>query len=58
MEERRMETKLTKTEARNLADFIEVNIFEYIEDAEIDNIGWLEDMISIFKKCKKIAGDE
>lgn len=46
---------LTQTEARNIADFIEINIFGYIRDDEaIDNIAWLADMIHVYEKCREM----
>ena len=45
--------ELTKEEAEVLVDFIELNIFDIIRnDEEIDNMAWLEAVVSIYKKCK------
>lgn len=45
---------LTESQCRNLCDFIELNIFDYIRnDADIDNIDWLVDMMEIYQKLKK-----
>ena len=42
---------LTITQAKNLAEFIEMNIFDVIRnDTEIDGIGWLCDMCDIYRK--------
>ena len=50
---------LTESQCRNLCDFIEVNIFEYIRnDTEIDNIGWLIDMMETYKKLKGGGTDD
>lgn len=44
---------LTESQCKNLCDFIEVNIFEYIRsDTEIDNINWLIDMMKAYQKLK------
>lgn len=44
---------LTESQCRNLCDFIEVNIFENIrDDTEIDNIGWLIEIIGAYQKLK------
>ena len=44
---------LTESQCKNLCDFIEVNIFEYIRnDTEIDNINWLIDMMETYQKLK------
>ena len=45
---------LTESQCKNLCDFIEVNIFEYIRnDTDIDNIDWLIDMMEAYQKLKK-----
>ena len=44
---------LTESQCKNLYDFIELNIFEYIRnDKDIDNIDWLVDMIGAYQKLK------
>lgn len=44
---------LTESQYKNLCDFIEVNIFEYIRnDTDIDNINWLIDMLKVYQKLK------
>ncbi len=49
----RMIIDLTESQCKNLCDFIEVNIFEYIRnDTEIDNIDWIVDMMEAYKKLK------
>ena len=54
-----MKIDLTESQCRNLCDFIELNIFEYIRnDTEIDNIGWLIDMMETYQKLKGGATDE
>lgn len=44
---------LTKSQCTNLADFIEMNIFQNIrDDIEIDNMDWLIDMVDAYKKLR------
>jgi hypothetical protein len=44
---------LKPSECKQLADFIEYNIFDVIRnDTDIDNIGWLECMMSTYKKLR------
>ena len=44
---------LTESQCKNLCDFIEVNIFENIRnDTDIDNIGWLIEIIEAYQKLK------
>ena len=44
---------LTKNQCRDLADFIEYNIFYVIrDDTGIDNIGWLIDIVDAYKKLR------
>ena len=45
---------LTESQCTNLADFIEMNIFQNIrDDVDIDNIEWLIDMVDAYKKLKE-----
>ena len=45
---------LTESKCKNLCDFIEVNIFDYIRnDTDIDNIDWLVDMMDTYQQLKK-----
>ena len=45
---------LTKSQCENLADFIQDNIFQAIrDDAEIDNMDWLIDMVDAYKKLRE-----
>ena len=49
----RMIIDLTESQCRNLCEFIEINIFEYIRnDTDIDNINWLIDMMETYQKLK------
>ena len=42
---------LTQSQCKNIAEFIEFNIFEVIRnDVDIDNINWLIDMAEAYKK--------
>nr|DAU29331.1 MAG TPA: hypothetical protein [Caudoviricetes sp.] len=51
--------ELTKSEASSLMDFIEFNIFNAIRnDEEIDSVTWLENMMSIYRKCKEVQNEE
>ena len=44
---------LTESQCKNLCDFIEFNIFEYIRnDKDIDNIDWLVNMMEAYQKLK------
>ena len=50
--------ELTKDEKENLADFIELYLFDAIrEDESIDNILWLCNMCSAYVKLKEGEGD-
>lgn len=43
--------KITKEEARQLCEFMELNMIPYIQnDKDIDNMTWLVLMVSLFKK--------
>lgn len=47
---------LTKSQCENLADFIEINIFQNIrDDTDIDNMDWLIDMVDAYKKFREAA---
>ena len=49
-----MIVELTKSQCENLAEFIELNLFRVIRlDDEIDNISWLEDMITAKKELEQ-----
>lgn len=58
MAEKRFTFKFSEGEVTALIDFFETNLLEEIRnDMEIDNINWLCDMTSIYKKLKE-AGVE
>lgn len=43
--------ELTKSQCKNIAEFIEFGIFDEIRNNEdIDNINWLVDMMDAYKK--------
>ena len=46
------EIKLTKGEAESLLDFLEYHLIDCIRaDEECDNLGYIENLISIWRKC-------
>lgn len=54
-----MKVELTANQCRNVAEFIEHNIFDEIRnDVGIDNIEWLRDMLDAHKVLQEAAGDE
>ena len=54
MEEKVYDVTLTESNIRNLADFIEVNLFDIIrKDEDIDNILWLNDMCEAYTKLRE-----
>jgi hypothetical protein len=58
---RRMQMKidLTKGQCVNLAEFIEMHIFEAIRsDVDIDNIEWLRDMLDAQKTFSEAGKEE
>lgn len=53
-----MKVELTKSQCTNLADFIEIYIFQAIrDDPDMDNIEYLRDMLDAEKALRK-AVDE
>ena len=54
--------EITKDEAESLADLIDMNIFDMNifdiirNDADVDSIEWLENIMAVYKKCK--AGEQ
>lgn len=51
------EPLLSKSEASNLAEFIEINLLDIIRNNDdIDNIGWLRSMLSAYDKLKEYSG--
>lgn len=48
--------KLTKSQCMNVAEFIEMHLYDAIRsDVDIDNIGWLEDMIGSMRTLEEAA---
>lgn len=46
--------ELTRDEAIGLVDFFEITLFDAIRnDPDIDGVGWLCNMMMIYKKCKE-----
>lgn len=53
-----MKVELTKSQCNNVADFIEIYIFQAIrDDTDMDNIEYLRDMLDAEKALRK-AVDE
>ena len=55
--------ELTDSEASSLLDFLDLGFIQYIkEDTDVDSMLWLDNMMSIWRKCggrKQYAdGDE
>ena len=54
-----MKVELTKDQCKNVAEFIEHNIFDEIRnDVDIDNIEWLRDMLDAHKVLQEYGKDE
>lgn len=48
--------KLTNDEAESLMDWLDTNFIESIKaDPDCDNMEWLCNMVSIYKKCKEVV---
>ena len=51
-----MKIEFSETQCENLAEFIELNIFDMIRNDDcIDGIGWLADMMDTYTKLKSAA---
>lgn len=51
--------EITKDEAESLVDLIECNLFNIIRnDLDIDNMNWLCNICSVFKKLQKDGESE
>ena len=49
---------LTKSQCKNVADFIEFGLIEYIRnDTDLDNVLWIADMIEAWKILGKAGGE-
>ena len=54
-----MNVELTKSQCTNVADFIEIYIFQAIrDDTEMDNINYLRDMLDAEKALRKAVEDD
>lgn len=46
--------ELTRDEAIGLVDFLDITLFDAIRnDPDIDGMGWLCNMMMVYKKCKE-----
>ena len=53
MAEKTLVISFTKSQCKNLADFIEFNLLSAIrEDEDIDNILWVSDMCESYRKLR------
>ena len=49
-----MKVELTKSQVRNLAEFIEYNILDVVRnDTDIENVDWLVEMCEAYKILKQ-----
>ena len=49
--------QLTKSQCRNVAEFIEFGLIDHIRnDTELDNVRWIADMIEAWKTMDKEGG--
>lgn len=54
-----MKVELTKSQCKNLADFLEFNLIESIRnDTDIDNICYLSDMCKAYDILREVEGNE
>lgn len=45
---------LTRAQCMNVAEFIEIHLLDSIRsDPDIDNVGWVEDMIGAMRKLEE-----
>ena len=50
-------TELTKDEAYVLAEFIDMNFFEFLRNnVDVDSMQWLKNMIHAYEKLCKFSG--
>ena len=53
---------LTKDEAENIAEMIELNFYRYVKEMyeidAVDNIGWAESILSGWRKLERMAKDD
>ena len=51
--------QLTKSQCRNVAEFIELNLIHHIQnDPDIDNVGWIKDMVDAMSILERAEQDE
>lgn len=51
--------RLTKSQCANVADFIDLHLIDTIrQDADIDNVGWIEDMIGAMRALEEAGKDD
>ena len=56
-----MMVELTESEASSLCDYLELNFIQNVrDDTDIDSMLWLDNMMSIWRKCggRKQYADE
>ena len=54
MSDETITVQLTKSQCKNVADFIEFGLIEYIRnDPDLDNVLWIADMIEAWKTLGK-----
>lgn len=50
--------RLTKSQCRNVADFLEFGLIDYIRnDPDLDNVRWVADMVDAFRILEKAGGE-
>ena len=58
MSDETITVQLTKSQCRNVADFIEFGLIDHIRnDPDLDNIRWVADMIEAWKALEKAGGE-
>lgn len=59
MEDEKVTLALTKSQCRNLAEFLEFGLIQHVrEDDELDNIRWLCDMVDAFRLLEECGKDD
>lgn len=54
-----MQVELTKSQCKNLADFLEFNLIESIRnDTDIDNIYYVSDMCKAYEVLREAGGNK
>lgn len=58
MRDETITVQLTKSQCRNVAEFIEFGLIEHIRnDPDLDNVLWIADMIEAWKTLGKAGGE-